>query len=283
MNKVRILLDMVKIEHTLFSMPFLYSGALLAARGFPSAWVLFWITIALFSARTAAMSLNRYIDWEIDIANPRTADRPTAAGLVTRGEVKALIGVSLAIFLCSTLMLNWLCVALYPLAVALFVIYPYLKRYTWFVVHIPLGMSLGIAPLGAWAAVTASIDIAPILLFFAVTFWVAGFDIIYATQDLKFDMDHGLHSIPSVFGIEKALRMSAGFHFMTVLFLALLVPMGGLGYIYGAGVGIIALLLAYEHSLVSPENLQKVGMAFFNVNVAVGLLTLLAVAGDVFL
>lgn len=282
MNKVKVLLDMVKIEHSLFSMPFLYSGAVLAARGLPSAWVLLWITIALFSARTAAMSLNRYIDWEIDAANPRTMDRPTAAGLVTRGEVTALIGVSLAIFLISTIMLNWLCVALYPLAVALFVIYPYMKRYTW-LVHIPLGMSLGIAPLGAWAAVTASLDVLPFLLFFAVTFWVAGFDIIYATQDLKFDIDYGLHSIPSIFGLEKALKMSAGFHFMTVLFLALMVPVGGMGYVYMGGIGIIALLLIYEHSLISPENLQEVGKAFFNVNVVVGILTFLAIAGDVFL
>ncbi len=282
MNKVRILLDMVKIEHTLFSMPFLYSGAVLAAGGIPSAWVLLWITIALFSARTAAMSLNRLIDRESDAENPRTADRHLPAGLVTVGEVKALIVVSLIIFLFSTIMLNWLCVALYPLAVALFVIYPYMKRFTW-LAHIPLGMSLGIAPLGAWAAVTASLDMAPFLLFFAVTFWVAGFDIIYATQDLKFDVDHGLHSIPSIFGVEKALRMSAGFHVLTILFLALLVPLGGLGYIYGVGVGIIALLLVYEHSMVSPDNLQKVGMAFFNVNVVVGILTFLAIAGDVFL
>jgi 4-hydroxybenzoate polyprenyltransferase len=193
-----------------------------------------------------------------------------------------LIAVSLIILFICALMLNRLCVVLYPLAVALFVIYPYLKRFTW-LAHLPLGMTLGIAPLGAWVAVTASFDIVPWLLFLAVTFWVAGFDVIYALQDLEFDIREGLNSIPARFGIEGALKISSGFHLLTVLFLLSMVPFSDLGGIYLLGTGTVAALLYYEHSMVSPHNLDKVGRAFFGVNVAVGFLIFLAVAGDVFL
>ncbi|NOZ77237.1 MAG: 4-hydroxybenzoate octaprenyltransferase, partial [Euryarchaeota archaeon] len=225
---------------------------------------------------------NRLIDRDIDARNPRTKDRALPAGLVSPGEVKVLVAVSLIILFICALMLNRLCVALYPFAVALFVIYPYLKRFTW-LAHIPLGMTLGIAPLGAWVAVRASFDIAPWLLFLAVTFWVAGFDVIYAIQDLEFDTREGLHSIPARFGVERALRISAGFHLLTLISLALLVPLSRLGGVFALGVAVTAVLLVYEHSLVSPSNLERAGTAFFNVNVAVGFLTFLAVAADVFL
>ncbi|MEE8403402.1 MAG: UbiA-like polyprenyltransferase, partial [Candidatus Hydrothermarchaeaceae archaeon] len=189
--KIKILLEMIKIEHTIFAMPFLYSGAILAAGGIPSAHVLIWITVGIVSARTAAMGLNRLIDRDIDAKNPRTRGRALPAGRVSGVEVKALVAVSLGVLLIAAVMLNWLCVALYPLAVALFVIYPYLKRYTW-LSHVVLGMTLGIAPLGAWAAVAGSLAVVPVLLFLAVTFWVAGFDVIYSYQDLEFDRRFGL-------------------------------------------------------------------------------------------
>lgn len=279
-SKIKILLEMIKIEHTVFAMPFLYSGAILAADGIPDTYVLIWITVGIISARTAAMGLNRLIDRDIDAKNPRTSKRALPAGLVTVGEVKALVGVSLAVLFVAAIMLNWLCVALYPFAVALFVVYPYLKRYTW-LSHIVLGMTLGVAPLGAWAAVTGSLAVAPVLLFLAVTFWVAGFDIIYSYQDLEFDRAFGLYSIPQRFGIERGLLISSVFHGLTVAFLLSLLPLANLGAIFLAGIAIITGLLAYEHRLVGPDNLEKVGMAFFNVNAVISVSFFVFIAADV--
>jgi 4-hydroxybenzoate polyprenyltransferase len=281
-RKAKILLEMIKIEHTVFAMPFLYSGAILAAWGMPSLYVLFWITIGIVSARTAAMSLNRLIDRDIDAKNPRTKDRALPAGLVSEGEVKVLIVACLLILLLCAAMLNLLCVMLYPFAVALFVIYPYLKRYTW-LSHIVLGSTLGIAPVGAWAAVTASLDLPPILLGLAVTFWVAGFDVIYSYQDLEFDKRFNLHSIPKRFGVEAGLAISSLFHALTIGFLLNLFLLTDLGAVFLAGVGVIAFLLAYEHFIVNPNNLEKVQLAFFNVNAIVSLSFLLFIAVDVFL
>jgi 4-hydroxybenzoate polyprenyltransferase len=196
--------------------------------------------------------------------------------------VRALVGVSLVVLLIAALMLNWLCVALYPFAAALFVIYPYLKRYTW-LSHIVLGMTLGIAPLGAWAAVTGSLAIVPVLLFLAVTFWVAGFDIIYAYQDLEFDRSFGLHSIPKRFGMERGLLMSSMFHGLMIILLLVVLPLANLGIVFLAGVAVIALLLAYEHHIVRPDNLEKVGMAFFNINAVISLSFFVFIAVDVLL
>jgi 4-hydroxybenzoate polyprenyltransferase len=272
----------IKIEHTVFGMPFLYSGAIIAAGGIPSAHVLLWITIGIISARTAAMSLNRLIDEEIDAKNPRTRNRALPSGLVTRDEMKALTAVSLVVLFIAALMLNWLCVALYPIAVSLFVVYPYLKRYTW-LSHIVLGMTLGMAPIGAWAAVRASLELAPILLGLAVTFWVAGFDVIYSYQDLDFDREFNLHSIPKRFGVLWGLRISAFFHALTVLFLLSLIFFVNLRTVFLLGVGIIALLLIYEHRIIRPDNLEKVPIAFFNVNAIVGVCFLIFIGADVLL
>lgn len=280
--QLKILLEMIKIEHTIFAMPFLYSGAILAAGEIPSAHVLLWITVGIIAARTAAMGLNRLIDRDIDAKNPRTKNRALPAGLVTVGEVRALIAASLIVLLIAAAMLNFLCVVLYPFAVALFVIYPYLKRHTW-LSHVVLGMTLGIAPLGAWAAVTGSLAIVPVLLFFAVTFWVAGFDVIYSLQDLNFDRKSGLHSIPKRFGVERGLLISSIFHVLTVAFLLALIPLTNLGTIFLAGVTLIAGLLTYEHHLIRPDNLEKVGKAFFNVNAIISISFFIFIAGDVLL
>lgn len=282
LRDLRIILQMVKLEHTLFAMPFLYSGALLAAGGLPDTWVLLWITLGLFSARTAAMCLNRLIDREIDARNPRTRNRALPRGLISPAKVWAVVGVSLLLLLFSAAMLNELCVKLYPLAVAVIWGYPYTKRFTW-LSHLVLGTALAIAPLGAWVAVRASIDLPAVLLAAAVVFWVAGFDIIYATQDVDFDLREGLHSIPARFGIPKALKISALFHGMTVLFLVLLYLFSPLGRIYLLGLVIMSLLLAYEHVLVNPHNLKKVNVAFFNINALFSFCLLVFTALDVFI
>jgi 4-hydroxybenzoate polyprenyltransferase len=282
LRKLRIILEMIKIEHTLFAMPFLYSGAILAAQGLPDAWTLFWITLGLFSARTAAMCLNRLIDREIDAKNPRTADRALPQGLVSPREVWAIVAISLALLLLAAAMLNPLCVKLYPLAVAIIWGYPYMKRFTW-LSHLVLGSALAIAPFGAWVAVRASIDLLALLLAAAVIFWVAGFDIIYATQDVEFDRREGLFSIPARFGIANALKISTLFHGATLLFLLLLYFFSPLGRIYLFGFVIMSALLAYEHAIVKPENLKKVGVAFFNINVLFSICLFTFITLDVFI
>lgn len=284
-NKIRILLEMVKIEHTLFAMPFLFSGAILGSfySGYPiTGKILFWITIGLFSARTAAMSLNRLIDRDIDGQNPRTADRALPAGLVSVIEVKVLILINLIILLAAAYSLNELTLKLYPLAVVSFFIYPLMKRYT-YLAHVILGTALGIAPLGAWVAVTGTIDPPSVILALAVTFWVAGFDVIYAVQDIEFDRKTGLHSVPAKFGLDWALKISSLLHSIMFVFLVWLFFSAGLGNIFAIGLLIILGLLIYEHRLISPENLEKVGVAFFNINTLVGFSFFIFIFLDVYI
>jgi len=274
-EKLKIILEMIKIEHTIFAMPFLYAGAILASKGLPSLHVLIWITIGLFSARSAAMLLNRLIDRDIDAKNPRTKERALPRGVIGEREVIFVIILCLIILLICALKLNMLCVKLYPLAVTLFVIYPYLKRFTW-LSHIALGSTLAIAPIGSWVAVKASLDLGIILLGLAVVFWVAGFDVIYACQDIEFDRSFGLCSIPAKFGLRKAFFFSAVFHLLTVVFLFATYFVMHLGKGFLFGVIVISLLLAYEHLIVKPGNLKKVNVAFFKVNALVSLCFLLA-------
>ncbi len=280
--KLRKIAEMIKIEHTLFAMPFLYSGALLAAGGLPSKDVLFWITLGLFSARTAAMTLNRIIDRDIDALNPRTKDRHLVTGEVSLKEAWAIVFVSLAVLFVCAAMLNDLTLKLYPLAVGIIWLYPYTKRFTW-LSHIVLGTALSIAPAGAWAAVRASLDMPTVILALAVIFWVAGFDIIYAIQDVEFDRKHNLHSIPAKFGISSALRISAAFHGVMALMLIALYFITPLSNIYLAGVGIIIALLIYEHVLVGSGDISKVNVAFFNVNAAISFVMFLSIALDIFM
>lgn len=280
--KLKAIAEMIKIEHTLFAMPFLYSGAVLAANGIPSISVLFWITLGLFSARTAAMTLNRIIDREIDALNPRTRDRHLVTGEISVKEAWTIVFISLAILLVCAAMLNPLTLKLYPLAVAIIWLYPYTKRFTW-LSHLILGMALSLAPAGAWAAVRASLDPPALILAMAVIFWVAGFDIIYALQDVEFDRAHNLHSIPAKFGIGRALAISSAFHGLMALLLFALYFITPLDGIYIAGVGIIIALLIYEHMLVGSGDLSKVGVAFFNVNALISFVLFLSIVLDVFL
>ncbi len=281
LRKLRVILEMIKIEHTLFAMPFLYSGAVLASEGLPSLYVLFWITLGLFSARTAAMSLNRLIDREIDALNPRTRDRALVTGEITPNEVKVIIALSLLILLLCAAMLNELTLKLYPLAVAIIWLYPYTKRFTW-LSHVALGLALSIAPAGAYAAVRATLDPPAVILALAVVAWVAGFDIIYALQDIEFDRKHRLFSIPARFGVRKALKISSFFHLLMVFFLFTLYFISPLGSLYLLGVGVISLLLVYEHRILTPENLSKVGVAFFNINAAISFILFLSIVLDIF-
>ena len=264
-QKLRLILDSIRFEHTIFALPFAYLGMVLAADGLPTLSQFIWITVAMASARTLAMSANRIIDRHLDAENPRTASRPLPAGRLRLWEMTAMSSVSLAIFLFAAAMLNTLTLVLAPVAVVVVVGYPYTKRFTW-TSHFILGWADGIAPAGAWIAVTGSLSWEPVLMAFAVATWIGGFDMLYACQDRDFDVERGLHSIPQKWGIPAAMRWAKGMHFLTAASLLALGPWLGLGFPYYVGWALAAALLVYEHRLVSPTDLSRLDMAFFNVN-----------------
>jgi 4-hydroxybenzoate polyprenyltransferase len=258
-------LEMIKWEHSIFALPFALCGAMLAAHGVPTVHQLAWIIVAMVSARSAAMSFNRLADASIDAANPRTRTRALPAGVLTHSFVTMFVLLSAAIFLLAAWELNHLAFLLAPVALAVLLLYSYTKRFTrWS--HLVLGFALGIAPTAAWIAVRGSLDPRILLLTAAVTFWVAGFDVLYACQDLDFDRTAGLHSIPRYFGIAKSLWIARLFHLIMLLLLAALVWSFGLGKIAAAGVLAVLLLMGYEHSLVSKDDLSKLNAAFFTMN-----------------
>jgi 4-hydroxybenzoate polyprenyltransferase len=272
-------LELIKFEHTVFALPFAYLGMLVAARGLPTAWQFAWITIAMAAARTLGMAANRLIDRHQDARNPRTARRPLATGAISTrtvwlGAVASAIVLGLAAYALGPL--PW---RLYPGAVAALVLYPFAKRLT-LLSHFVLGATDALAPLGAWAAVRGSLfgpgDLPAWILFAAVALWIAGFDMIYACQDIDFDRREGLHSIPARFGARTALRASSICHALTTLALLALVPAAGLGWPAFIGAMIAAGLLAYEHTLVRPDDLSRLDTAFFNVNGIISLTLLTA-------
>lgn len=263
--RMRTYLELIKFSHTVFALPFALTGMFLAARGLPDLKTILFILLAMVGARSAAMGLNRVIDAKIDGANPRTRDRHIPAGLVKKREAWILIVLSLGLLIFAASMLNPLCLKLAPLLILVLFIYSYTKRFTW-ASHIILGMALGAAPLGAWIAVTGSVDWRILLLSFAVTFWVAGFDIIYALLDIDFDRRYGLHSIPSYLGPKNAITVARFFHlFMAVLLLGIY-HFFSLGSLYLIGLLFCVALLVYEHSLVKENDFSKLDMAFFTVN-----------------
>lgn len=263
--RMRTYLELIKFSHTVFALPFALTGMFLAARGLPDLKTILFILLAMVGARSAAMGLNRVIDAKIDGANPRTRDRHIPAGLVKKREAWILIVLSLGLLIFAASMLNPLCLKLAPLLILVLFIYSYTKRFTW-ASHIILGMALGVAPLGAWIAVTGSVDWRILLLSFAVTFWVAGFDIIYALLDIDFDRRYGLHSIPSYLGPKNAITVARFFHlFMAVLLLGIY-HFFSLGSLYLIGLLFCVALLVYEHSLVKENDFSKLDMAFFTVN-----------------
>jgi len=271
MKKLATFLDMIRFEHTIFALPFAYVGMVLAWGSWQNAnwWDFLWISVAMAAARTAAMAFNRYIDRTIDIGNPRTANRPIQSGSIDARSVLISAIAATGILAIAAWMLDPLALLLFPGALALLVGYSYTKRFTW-MSHYVLGFTDGLAPMGAWVAVTGSIftvdDLPAWLLLAAVTLWIGGFDVIYACQDVSFDREHGLHSIPARFGLERGLLVARISHIATILVLITLGTTTGLSWPYWLGLVIIAGLLVYEHTLVSPTNLSRINVAFFNIN-----------------
>jgi 4-hydroxybenzoate polyprenyltransferase len=273
---------MIKWEHSVFALPFALCGALLAASGLPTAHQLLWIVIAMLAARSAAMAFNRLADAAIDAANPRTSSRALPAGHLSTSFVATFVVVSCAIFILAAAQLNRLTLWLSPVALAVLLLYSYTKRFTR-LSHLVLGLALGIAPAAAWIAVRGSLDPRILLLTAAVTFWVAGFDILYACQDFEFDRDAGLHSIPRYLGIPHALWLARAFHAIMLLLLIALIPAFALGKLAAAGVIAVALLLLYEHSLVKPNDLSKLNAAFFTMNGVISVVFAAFLSADILL
>ena len=279
LHNLRVTLEMIKWEHSIFALPFALCGAMLAAGGFPAWHQLAWIIVAMISARSAAMAFNRVADAAIDAANPRTQTRALPAGTLTPSFVTTFVIISCAVFVLAASQLNHLTLLLSPLALAIVLLYSYTKRFTrWS--HLVLGFALGIAPAAAWIAVRASLDPRILLLTAAVTFWVGGFDVLYACQDFDFDREAGLHSVPRYFGIPAALAIARVFHVIMLLLLIALVISFGLGKLAIAGVLAVAVLLAYEHSLVSTHDLSKLNAAFFTMNGVISVVFFAFVAAD---
>jgi 4-hydroxybenzoate polyprenyltransferase len=279
LHNLRVTLEMIKWEHSIFALPFALCGAMLAAGGFPTPRQLLWIIVAMIAARSAAMAFNRWADASIDAANPRTSTRALPAGHLTSAFVVTFVVVSSVLFILAAWQLNRLALWLSPVALAVLLLYSYTKRFTrWS--HLVLGFALGIAPAAAWIAVRGSLDPRILLLTAAVTFWVGGFDVLYACQDLDFDRHSGLHSIPRYLGIRRALWVARAFHMIMLALLVALLWSFGLGKLAIAGVAVVAALLAYEHSLVSPNDLSKLNAAFFTMNGVISVLFFVFVAGD---
>jgi len=262
---IRLFLETIKFSHTVFALPFAFTGAVLAARGLPSLQQGFWILMAMVGARTAAMGLNRLIDADIDAANPRTRGRAVPAGLLAKKAVAVCVGGAVVLLLWSAYQLNPLCLVLSPVAILLLTLYSYCKRFT-SLSHLVLGLCLAAAPMGAWIAVQGSLGLPAVLLGVAVLFWTAGFDILYALQDLDFDRSAGLYSIPARLGVRGALRTARLFHVVTLGMLCYLYAAAGLGMVYLCGIFLAALLLAYEHWLVRDGDISRLDAAFFMVN-----------------
>ena len=280
LHNLRVTLEMIKWEHSIFALPFALCGAMLAAGGFPSPHQLLWIIVAMVAARSAAMAFNRWADASIDAANPRTSSRALPAGNLSAAFVVTFVVVSSALFILAASQLNRLTLLLSPVALAVLLLYSYTKRVTrWS--HLVLGFALGIAPAAAWIAVRGTLDPRILLLTAAVTFWVGGFDVLYACQDFDFDCQAGLHSVPRYFGIPAALWVARAFHLiMVLLFVALLISFG-LGMWAGLGVLAVIVLLIYEHSLVRADDLSKLNAAFFTMNGVISVLFFVFVAADV--
>jgi 4-hydroxybenzoate polyprenyltransferase len=268
-NKLKIVLEMIKFEHSIFALPFAYLGAILGSlevRGeFPSWAEMGWVTLAMVGARSAAMSLNRLIDRHIDAKNPRTKNRAIPAGLVSTTFVWGFVIVSFALLFLSAYQLNMLAVYLLPVAVFFLWFYSYTKRFTW-TCHFFLGIATALGPLGGWVATTAQIDGVSLILFATVALWIGGFDVIYACQDVEFDRKEKIHSIPARFGIRKALVISSLMHVGTAAGLIALLLLTNLGIWFGIGTAIALGVLIYEHAIVSADDLSRLNTAFFTMN-----------------
>jgi len=280
LNKIRIFMEMIKFQHSIFALPFAYLGAFLSEMKVPSLITIFWITLAMVGARSFAMAVNRLIDIEIDRRNPRTAGRALPKGLVSVWNVILFSLISLGLFLLAVYNLAPICRYLWPIVVIPFIIYPYTKRVTW-LSHFVLGFCLGLAPVGAWIAVTNTLSLNPFLIGAAVLLWVAGFDIFYAIQDIDFDRQHKLYSIPVRFGIKKSLTLTKLLHICSILILSWLGIRLDLGLFYYMGVFVAGTLLAYENSLIKPDDLSNLNVAFFTMNGVISIVMFFFVAIEV--
>jgi 4-hydroxybenzoate polyprenyltransferase len=282
LRSVGTTLEMIKWEHSVLTLPFGLTGAVLAARGIPSLHASIWIIVALVAARSAAMAFNRLVDATIDAANPRTRVRALPAGKLSKSFVTWFVVVASAILILAAYQLNPLAFYLSPIALAIVFVYSFTKRFTrWS--HVILGLAMGTAPAAAWIAVRGSLDPRILILTAAVVFWGAGFDILYSCQDFDFDRSVEVYSVPKAFGIRTSLIIARFFHVITVLLLAWMVMAFGLGKIAVAGVVFVALLLIYEHSLVKHDDLSRVNAAFFTMNGLVSMAFLFFIAGDLML
>jgi 4-hydroxybenzoate polyprenyltransferase len=279
LRSVGTTLEMIKWEHSVLTLPFGLTGAVLAARGIPSLHTSIWIIVALVAARSAAMAFNRLIDASIDAANPRTRVRALPSGKLSKSFVTWFVVVASAILIFAAYQLNPLAFYLSPIALAIILLYSFSKRFTrWS--HVVLGLAMGTAPAAAWVAVRGSLDPRILILTAAVVFWGAGFDILYSCQDFEHDCSADVYSVPKAFGIRTSLTIARFFHVITVLLLTWMVVAFGLGKIAVAGVVFVALLLIYEHSLVKHDDLSRVNAAFFTMNGLISMAFLFFIAGD---
>src|SRR5882757_3194325 len=280
LRSLRVTLEMIKWEHSIFALPFALCGAMLAAGGWPSAHQFIWIVVAMVSARSAAMAFNRLADVSIDAANPRTQTRALPAGHLSPAFVTSFVAASAALFFLASFELNHLAFVLSPVALGVVLLYSYTKRFTrWS--HLVLGFALGIAPAAAWIAVRGALDARILLLTAAVTFWVAGFDVLYSCQDYEHDSRTGLHSVPRHFGIAGAFWIARAFHLLMIGLLVALLLSFGLGKVATMGVVVVTILLAYEHSLVAPDDLTRLNAAFFTMNGVISAVFFFFLAGDI--
>ncbi|WP_341278167.1 UbiA-like polyprenyltransferase [Paenibacillus sp. FSL H8-0537] len=268
-RKIRIILEMIKFEHTIFALPFAFMGAILGAvvmeQRLPSWAEIGWVTLAMVGARSAAMCLNRLIDAAIDLRNPRTSNRAIPAGLLKSAEVLLFTIVSFVLLFVAAANLAPLAMKLLPIAVVLLVLYSYTKRFTW-LCHVFLGLTIGLSPLGGWVAVTGGFNTAAWVFYVTIALWIAGFDIVYATQDYEFDRKEGLNSIPARFGVAKALWIARSFHMVTAVGFVTLFIMTNLSWVYLLGTVLAIVMLFYQHWLVRPNDLSRVQLSFFGMN-----------------
>jgi 4-hydroxybenzoate polyprenyltransferase len=281
-RKLKITLEMIKFEHTVFALPFAFIGALLASRGLPTGWQILWIVLAMVGARSAAMTFNRIVDLRFDSMNPRTQSRALPAGTLSLPFAVAFTALMSALFIFAASRLNPVCFYLSFPTLAILFFYSYTKRFT-SLSHLFLGFAIGLAPLASWLAIRGTFAWPPILLSAAVMFWIAGFDVIYSLQDAEFDRKNRLFSLPARVGVGPALILSTAFHAATVLLLlatALWTESGGIAY---AGIAIVAAILFWEHRIVKPGDLSRVNVAFFSLNGYVSILLLITFATDILL
>lgn len=282
-KKFKTTLEMIKFEHTLFALPFAFLGAVLAAKGLPTWWQILWITVAMFGARSAAMTFNRIIDRDIDAKNPRTAKRELPSGKLSVSFAWMFFIASVVLFELASYELNWLTLVLSPVALLSILGYSYAKRFTAFA-HLILGWSLAISPTAAWIAVRGAIDSpVPVLLSLLVMMWTAGFDVLYACQDYEYDKKAGLRSIPARFGIKTSLMIARIFHAQAFFVLILLYLLTDLGWLALVGVFAVGALMIYQHTLVKPNDLSRMNAAFFTTNAFVSVILFITFGGAVFL